>query len=109
MTEQIHAMDATTVFTTFIGAPNFDVTGLGAVADDADGLVGEILFPSVGGELREDVVDASLGMPRDLNGDGAIDALNHADDYIILPITIRIRWMGVSGRQTADLSLLVQG
>ena len=43
-------------------------------------------------ELREDTVDPNLGMPRDLNGDGVIDGLNHASDYVILPVRIEVKW-----------------
>ncbi len=80
---------------------NFAVTGLDARANDADGMPGEILFPTinVGGalQLREDVVDVKLGMPSDLDGDGAVDAANHAANYENLPVLIRVRWRGVGG------------
>ena len=58
--------------------PSFAVEGLTPLADDADGMVGEIQFPTSGAQLREDVVMRTLGMPRDLNGSGTIDAANHA-------------------------------
>ncbi len=80
--------------------PNFSVRGLAPQTNDADGFVGQILFPEqatgIGTAvwLREDWVDESLGMPRDLNGDGAIDGANHANDYLALPVTIRIEWRG---------------
>jgi prepilin-type N-terminal cleavage/methylation domain-containing protein len=80
---------------------NFAVAGLDARANDLDGMPGEILFPTmtVGGvlQLREDLVDAKLGMPSDLNGDGVVDALNHAADYQNLPVLVRVRWRGVGG------------
>jgi type II secretory pathway pseudopilin PulG len=83
---------------------SFAVEGLQAAPGDADGLPGEISFPTqtVAGalQLREDVTDAKLGMPRDLNGDGAINALNHAGDYRILPVRVRVRWNGASGVRT---------
>jgi hypothetical protein len=41
-------------------------------------------------------------MPRDLNGDGVIDALNHADDYLILPVTLRLEWRGAAGNARQD-------
>ncbi len=68
----------------------FDVPGLTPIEGDEDGRVGEILFPTLGGALREDAVDARLGMPRDLNGDTLIDALDHSADYLILPVRIRV-------------------
>jgi hypothetical protein len=86
--------------------PNFAVRGLQAAPGDPDGLPGEIIFPTttVAGvpQLREDVAFTSLGMPRDLNGDGRIDALNHANDYKILPVRVRVRWSGATGVRTLD-------
>jgi hypothetical protein len=80
---------------------NFAVTGLEAQKNDADGMPGEIAFPTltVGGglQLREDIVDAKLGMPSDLSGDGLIDAVDHAANYQNLPVIIRVRWRGVGG------------
>ena len=73
---------------------------------DPDGLAGEIIFPVAGGELREDLVDAELGFPRDLDGDG-IDGQAHNGDYEILPILIRVRWTGQLGERTFDLYLAV--
>ena len=75
--------------------------GLNALAGDADGFVGQITFPDLdlgAGNLvlREDVADATLGMPRDLNGDGAVDADDHSDDYIVLPVRITLQWRGQS-------------
>jgi hypothetical protein len=85
------------------GAPgaNFAVAGLQAAPGDPDGQPGEIVFPTVGAgptlQLREDVVVPELGMPRDLNGDGVIDALDHSADYRILPVQVRVRWVGARG------------
>jgi hypothetical protein len=44
--------------------------------------------------LREDLVDDSTGMPRDLNLDGLIDGLDHASDYAVVPIVVRLDWQG---------------
>jgi Tfp pilus assembly protein PilV len=103
----------------------FDVAGLTALADAPLGRAGQILFPSQavqvtssgGGKkaagstattsiqwhLREDFVDDALGMPRDLNGDNVIDSLNHATDYIILPVRIRVSWQSPTGPRHFDL------
>jgi prepilin-type N-terminal cleavage/methylation domain-containing protein len=87
---------------------DFDAFELAAQDGDADGRVGKIEFPVVGGELREDLVDPTLGMPRDLNGDGAIDALDHSGDYVVLPFRIHLRWTGPSGdRETRVYSTMV--
>jgi type II secretory pathway pseudopilin PulG len=79
---------------------NFVVPGLRALPGDADGRPGEIVFPTNSAAptvLREDVVDSKLGMPHDLNGDGVIDALNHATDYKLLPVLVRVTWQAVDG------------
>ncbi len=125
MTETIQDVDFADIFATFNSDPNddpdgpgtapgsnFPVFGLDVRAGDADGMVGEVLFPTVtnGGvlELREDVVDPAVGMPRDLNGDGIPpDAANHADDYILLPVTLRLQWRGVDGNRQLQLSVLL--
>ncbi|HUR27079.1 MAG TPA: type II secretion system protein [Planctomycetota bacterium] len=82
---------------------NFVVPGLEPRVGDADGCVGRILFPTIGGQLREDVVDLNLGMPRDLDGDVTVDGLSHNGDYILLPVRVRIEWKGVSGDVAFDL------
>lgn len=48
-------------------------------------------------ELREDLQDASLGLPRDLDGDNVIDDENHALDYLVLPVRIELEWQSGSG------------
>ena len=88
---------------------DFAVAGLRALPGDADGLVGEVLFPTQGAQLREDVVDASWGMPRDLNADGVIDALDHAADRRLLPVRVRVQWQGVSGRRVLDFETILSG
>ena len=89
---------------------HFDVAGLQPAVDDADGRVGEILFPTVigagGEELREDPLD-DLWEPRDLNGDGLIDSADHSGDYRLLPVVLRLRWQGKSGPRTAQIRTLI--
>jgi type II secretory pathway pseudopilin PulG len=80
--------------------PNFAVAGLRALPGDADGLPGEILMPAPAaqpGTLSETVANSALGMPRDLDGNGAIDAANHATDYKLLPVLVRVRWQALDG------------
>jgi len=83
-----------------IGA-NFAIAGLSPQEGDPDGLPGRVVFPLMGGvpreQLREDVFDPFLGMPHDLNGDGAIDALDHSLDYVILPVRVVVEWKGAGG------------
>ncbi|MFN0009123.1 MAG: hypothetical protein ACKVXR_14565 [Planctomycetota bacterium] len=86
---------------------NFQVPGLQPQRTDADGFPGEINFPVSGTQLLENVVDAALGMPRDLNGNGATDALDHALDYVLLPVAITIRWRGASGNRAITVRHLL--
>jgi len=89
--------------------PTFAVPGLTPQVGDPDGVVGEILFPLQGGILREDLVDARLGMPRDLNLDLVVDGDDRAADYRLLPVRIRVQWTGVSGDQQYEVvSLLTE-
>lgn len=96
-----------------VNAPGagFSVAGLQPTYDDPDGLVGEIVFPAVvdlGGQmvLRESVVNAKLGMPRDLNVDGdLLDDLTN--DYRVLPVLVRLRWRGASGVRSIEVQTLL--
>jgi hypothetical protein len=59
-------------------------------------------------QLREDVVDPEMGMPRDLSGDSVVDSADHALDYMLLPVRVTIEWQGVTGRRRFQMfSLLV--
>ena len=80
----------------------FQVSFLQPWPGDADGLVGRIEFPTIGGELREDVNDRDLGMPRDLNEDDVQDSLDHAGDYVFLPVRIRVEWTSKSGNRSFE-------
>ena len=86
---------------------HFAVDILGADPDDEDGFVGEILFPRMGPELYENAGDAALTMPRDLNGDGWVDGLNHASDYIVIPVCVRLRWKGYAGLRTFQIATVM--
>jgi prepilin-type N-terminal cleavage/methylation domain-containing protein len=90
---------------------DFAVDGLSAQPDDPDGLPGEVIFPTTPGfpgELRESAVDAALGMPRDLNGDGAIHATqSYATDYVVLPVRVRVAWIGTAGRSEIELRTIL--
>lgn len=79
---------------------SFAVAALNVRNADADGMVGRIVFPvdpAAPTQLREDLVDDSFGFPRDLTGDGVADGADHADDYQILPVQVRVEWRGKSG------------
>lgn len=89
---------------------HFAVFGLDAQEGDLDGFVGEVLLPEfeVGTtyELREDTPLTELSLPRDLNGDLIIDDKDHTDDYIVLPITVRIAWKGKSGKRQFEMATM---
>ncbi len=85
----------------------FVVQGLTPVEGDADGRCGSIEFPETNGALREDVVDAALGMPMDLDGNGTVDTANHASDYTLLPVRVRVDWRGPSGPQVYQLETIL--
>ncbi len=114
--EALKAAPFSTVFAAFNALPGddpggagmapgaaFDVQGLRPAPDDVDGRVGSIEFPGGAAELREDVWDDQMGMPRDLSGDGVIDALDHAALYVVLPVRVRVRWLGATGVQEVVL------
>lgn len=91
---------------------NFQVTGLNAQNGDGDGLAGRIIFPPSAagpGVLREDAVDADFGFPRDINADGAVDALDHSGDYVVLPVRVRIEWRGPTGNRAVELQTILNG
>lgn len=82
--------------------PHFAVPDLIVRSDDADLKCGQVLFPTdaTGRQLREDKVDPDLLMPRDLDGNGMIDGGDVAATCKILPVTLRIEWQGVQGRES---------
>jgi hypothetical protein len=92
---------------------NLAVLGLQARTTDADGRVALISFPTNGvgaaATLSENVVDARFGTPRDLNGDGAIDANNHSNDYKLLPVVVRLEWRGPAGDGQLEMRTLLSG
>ena len=83
----------------------FDVQRLQPVPGDADGRVGEILFPtpsSGSAQLLENLADDRFGTPRDLNGDGVVDASDQSGSYKLLPVCVRVRWLGAAGDSTVE-------
>ena len=83
----------------------FAITGLNVIPGSPGGVVGRIVFPEVvqtnptTWELREDVAEPLMGMPRDISGDGFVDEQDHRGDYVILPIQAIVQWRGVLGNQ----------
>jgi hypothetical protein len=81
----------------------FAVAGLSPRTDDPDGIVGQIDFPGDGVELREDIADADLGLPRDMDRDGVVDDQDKAASYRILPVRVTLAWNGPNGNRTFQL------
>jgi hypothetical protein len=48
-------------------------------------------------QLREDMQDTALGMPRDIDGNGVVDEVDHSEDYEILPVLVEAEWQGRLG------------
>lgn len=91
---------------------SFDVAGLDPRTNDADGRVGTVLFPTLSGApeaLREDAFLPQLGMPRDLNGDGNVDAVDHSGDYRLLPVIVRVEWRSATGASQLELKTMLGG
>lgn len=90
---------------------DFPVGGLEPLPDDADGMVGEILFPTAGaallGLLNENVRDKRFGCPRDLNGDGDANDQIASGDYGLLPVIVRLEWVGSAGPASIELRTLL--
>ena len=116
--EQIQAANFATLQTTY-GVPpggavpgnGFNVPGLDPDPSDPDGMVGEILLPLVVAngavQVRENLQRPEIGMPRDLNGDGAVDGLDHSVDKRVLPVLVRLRWRGATGISRMEFRTLV--
>ncbi len=99
------------------GAAGFEMGGGGGLEFGGGGFGGGSALQAMGAggggggggagvktyQLREDYVDARMGMPRDLNGDNFIDDLDHVEDYIVLPVHIEIEWRGRFGPRRLDL------
>jgi hypothetical protein len=86
--------------------PGIEVPLLTPRPDDGDGFVGEVILPASDAVLLENVTVKELGLPRDLNGDSQIDAVDHAGDYIVLPVTVRMEWTGRGGARTFELTTM---
>ncbi len=71
--------------------------------------VAQVVFPEDElGALREDTVDPSLGLPRDLNGDDVIDGNDHSADYKLLPVTVKLEWESPSGPQKIQVATVIR-
>jgi len=109
--ERIRARDIDEILALFDADPSNDPGGPGTAPGSTfavEGLaippsrvpVGRIEFPMLDGRLAEDQSDDMLGMPRDLNADGLIDELDHREDWVVLPIRVRLEWSPRGGGAT---------
>jgi len=118
MVEQLYATDIARIFALYNDEPLDDPDGSGTapgsrfaaaglVARPQDGgLQGRIFFPTRAdspGVLRENLVDSKLRTPLDVNLDGAVDDLDHAGDYRILPVIVRVAWQ--DGKDARELTV----
>lgn len=61
-----------------------------------------------GRTLREDLDLPEFGLPRDLDGDGAIDGGDKRGSFRILPVVLELDWEGPSGPQHLQLSTVLR-
>ena len=47
---------------------------------------------------------AGWATPQDLDASGTIDSVNHATDYKLLPVLVRVRWRSLDG-STGEVEL----
>ncbi|MBL8858533.1 MAG: hypothetical protein JNL28_08525 [Planctomycetes bacterium] len=90
--------------------PNFNARGLAACQTSPGGNGGSVRFPSLdGATLREDMVDAALGMPRDLDGDGIISSAPLTKPPLALPVIVRVEWMSADGPREISVRKILFG
>ena len=109
--EQIRAEDLADVLTLYNADASDDPDGAGSAPGDAFGITflertagatspGSVVLPfDTDGVVRETADLPELGFPRDLNGDGVLDADDRSADLLVLPVIVRVRWDGVNGER----------
>ena len=85
---------------------HFQVPGLDPATSAAEVIVPGVEVAPGDWQLREDQSLTQLTLPRDLNGDLMIDDVDHADDYIVLPVLVRVSWEGSSGRRQFEMATM---
>jgi hypothetical protein len=81
----------------------FDIPGLDPVPGDPVGQVGRVVIYT-----DETAVVPELGLPRDLDGDGAVGDTDVTDGRMILvPAQVTARWRGVNGVREITFSTLL--
>lgn len=89
--------------------PHFSVDGLPPVLDeDGEPLpIGTVLLPGLGAVLDETLEQPEFGLPRDLDGDLEVRPGDCSRRYLVLPVTVRIRWRSRLGDRSLELSTLL--
>lgn len=88
----------------------FTACGLARFTADSGEATGELRFPSSNGtHLREDLDLPSLGMPRDLDGDGVISQTPLTKTPLILPVAITVRWQTSKGPREVEVRKFLFG
>lgn len=88
----------------------FDVVGLRPLpGQNFPGAVRFPVDPANPDVLREDLVDAQLGMPLDLNADGALTNANCAGDYRLLPVVVTVEWQSSRGPASLEIRTILGG
>ena len=73
-------------------APGSTFTVSGLVAADGSLQVGTVAF-----YLDETATDDRVGLPKDLDGDGAATSVDVSTSYTLMPFTISVDWLGRNG------------
>src|SRR5262249_53557708 len=122
MVEELYAADLGRAFALYDDDPDDDPDGPGTAPGarfaaaglvarpQDDGMQGRIFcatLPGSPGELREDMADSKLRVPLDLDLDGVVDDQDHAGDYRILPVRVRVAWQeGTEERELEVVTIL---
>lgn len=89
--------------------PFFDVEGLDGLLDElgARQPVGRVLLPGQGAVLDETFVQPQFGLPRDLDGNLAVESGDCSSRYILLPVVVRVEWLSRLGPRRFDVATMV--
>lgn len=85
--------------------PRFDVAGLDPVPGEES--VGQVLVPGRGAILDESLDQPDFGLPRDLDGNMAIEDGDRSDTYIVLPVIVRVRWNSRRGPREFEMHTML--
>lgn len=75
---------------------SFAVPGLEAWAGAANVATVQVVTDET---TTDAALGAAAGMPRDLNGDGAVNSVDVRSTASLLPVIVRLQWTGSAGQQ----------